>query len=129
MVAQRPPSLPPPGPPPGDEDFPEPPRIRALRRLVTLLTMSAIIGVLVVAATLVIRLGQPLTVSVAPPLDLRAVAADSIAAPAGEAIIAAGAAQGALILVTRDAEGAERLHLYDAASGALIRTVRIAREP
>jgi len=78
--------------------------------------MSAIIGVLVVAATLVIRLGQPLTVSVAPPLDLRAVAAGSIAAPEGEAIVAAGAAQGALILVTRDAEGAERLHLYDAAS-------------
>jgi len=125
MVAQRPPSLPPPGPPPGDEDFPEPPRIRALRRLVTLLTLSAIIGVLVVAATLVIRLGQPLT----PRFDLRAVAADSIAAPEGEAIVAAGAAQGALILVTRDAEGAERLHLYDAASGALIRTVRIAREP
>lgn len=120
MVSQRPSSA-----APDDEDFPEPPRIRALRRLVTLLTMSAIIGVLVVAATLVIRLGQPLT----PRFDVRAVAADAIAAPPGEAIVAAGAADGALILVTRDAEGRERLRLYDAATGALARTVDIAREP
>lgn len=87
--------------------------------------MSAILGILVVAATLVIRLGKPLT----PPLDLRSVAAQSIAAPAGEAVVAAGAAQGALMLVTRDAGGAERLRLYDAASGALVRTVEITRTP
>lgn len=123
MAAQRPPAAPP--PPSEDEDFPEPPRIRALRRLVTLLTMSAILGVLVVAATLVIRLGQPL----APRFDVRAVAADAVAVPPGEAIVAAGAAEGALILVTRDAEGRERLRLYDAADGAPIRTVAITRRP
>ncbi len=87
--------------------------------------MSAIIGVLVVAATLVIRLGQPLT----PRFDVRAVAAERIAVPAGEAIVAAGAADGALIVATRDAEGAERLRLYDTATGALTGTVDIAREP
>lgn len=91
----------------------------------TLLTVSAILGVLVVAATLVIRLGQPL----APRFDVRAVAADVVAVPPGETVVAAGAADGALILVTRDAGGAERLRLYDATDGAPVRTVEIARTP
>ncbi len=106
-----------------DDEPPEPPRLRALRRLVTLLTTTAIIGVAVVAGTLVLRLSQPLT----PPLSLDAISAERIAAPPGETVTAAGAAPGALILVTRDAEGVERMRLYDAATGALSRTVTIER--
>lgn len=121
-------SLLPPGarPPPlrDDEDeLPEPPRLRALRRLVSLLTMTAILGVAVVAGTLAIRLSKPLT----PPLDLDALTARRLVAPEGEAIVAAGTGPGVVILATRDGAGVERLRFYDAGDGALRRTLEIDR--
>ena len=39
-----------------DEDFPEPPRLRRLRRLVTALTVTLIVGVITIVGLLVIRL-------------------------------------------------------------------------
>jgi hypothetical protein len=112
-------------PPPEDDDLPEPPRLRALRRLVTALTIALILGVVTVAGALVIRITRP--APVAPMVDT--VAAGSIAAPAGEDIVAAGAGAGALILVTRDVQGREWLRLYDAATGKAAPPVAITRAP
>jgi hypothetical protein len=105
-----------------DEDAPEPPRLRALRRLVTLLTATSVAGVILVTGALVIRLSRP-----APAFDAAAVAAPAVALPTGESITAAGGAPGAVILATRDAAGVERLRFFDAATGAETRTVRVDR--
>jgi hypothetical protein len=109
-----------------DEDFlPEPRNLRMLRRLVTLLTATIIVGLAVVAGAMVLRLVRDPAPAPVPP---DAAAAERLVVPAGETITAAGAAPGALMLVTRDADGAERLRLYDAATGALTRVVAIARQ-
>lgn len=106
-----------------DLDPPEPPRIRALRRLVTLLTMSAILGVVVVSAALVIRLSKPLTA--AP--DLSAVTAAAVALPQGETALAASLSGGALTVLTRDGDGAQRLRLFDPETGAEAAVVAVER--
>jgi hypothetical protein len=108
-----------------EDDAPEPPRLRALRRLVTLLTASLIVGVVATAGALVIRLARPEPGA----FDPRAVAAERVRLPAGEAITAVGAAGAALVVATRDAGGAERLRLYDAATGALLREIAVDRAP
>ena len=115
--------------PPTDDDYlPEPRNLRALRRLVTLLTATIIVGLGVVAGAMVLRLVRDPAPAPIAALDLDAAAAERLSVPPGESITAAGAAPGALILVTRDGEGAERLRLYDAATGALRRVVAIERQ-
>ncbi len=88
------------------------------------MTATVILGLAVVAVAMVLRLVR----DPAPALDFDAIAAQRLAAPPGETVTAAGAAPGALILVTRDGDGAERLRLYDAATGALRRVVAIERQ-
>lgn len=105
------------------EDWREVPQLRGLRRLVTALTAVLMFGVLAVAATLVIRIAME-----PGPSPLSAVGAERVALPAGETVIASGAGPSALTLVTRDAEGRERLRLYRPDTGALIDTVNIARD-
>lgn len=78
------------------------------------LTTAAAVAVLAVAGALVIRAVRP---SPAPGFDLSAIEAATIAAPEGEDIVAAGAAPGAVILVTRDRDGRERLRFFDARTG------------
>lgn len=80
----------------------------------TLLTVSAILGVVVVASTLVIRLSRPLS----PPPALEDVSARAVALPAGEAALSATLGGGVIVVLTEDAAGARRLRLFDAADGA-----------
>jgi hypothetical protein len=94
---------------PGDEDFPEPPRLRRLRLLVTLLTVTLIAGVIAIVALLVIRLSA---LPSAPPLPAE------IDLPAGESARAVTFGEGWLAVVTVDAAGRERIRVLDAASGA-----------
>jgi hypothetical protein len=113
--------------PDDDDDPPEPRRLRALRRLVTLLTATLIVGIVAVAAALVIRIAGPAPER--PGFDAASVTAERLVLPADEAITAVGAAGGALLVATRDAAGAERLRLYDAATGAALREIAVARAP
>lgn len=98
--------------------------MRALRRLVTALTLSLILGVVVVAAALVIRISAP-----APIAGPTSIGAERLSAPPGESIVASGFGPGGLTLVTRDAAGVERLRVYESATGALIRSIEIVRAP
>jgi len=95
---------------PRDDDFPEPPRLRQLRRLVTLLTATLIVGVITVVALLVIRLSALQR----PPLALP----PEVALPAGETARAVTRGDGWLAVVTTDAAGRERIRVLDRATGA-----------
>lgn len=88
--------------------------------MVSLLTATLIVGVVVVVGALVLRLIRPAAppaAVAAAPFDPAGPLAQRILLPAGESVTATGAAPGALILVTRDGQGVERLRLFDAASG------------
>jgi hypothetical protein len=115
--------------PEDDDDLPEPPRVRALRRLVTVLTATLIVGVVAIAGALVIRIARPPAPPAIPAsaaFDVGALTAETVALPEGEAITALGAAGSGLMIATRDATGAERLRLYGP-DGALLRVVGVRR--
>jgi hypothetical protein len=111
-----------------EDDLPEPPRLRALRRLVTALTATLILGMLAVAGTLVVRLARP-EAPAAPAFAPQALTAERLVLPAGEAITALGAAGPALAVATRDGRGAERIRLFDPATGAELGAVAVERAP
>jgi hypothetical protein len=94
---------------PGDEDFPEPRRLRQLRRLVTVLTVTLIIGVITTVALLVIRLA-----SVSPSVTLP----DEVRIPPGESARAVTMGSTWIAVVTVDGTGRERIHVLDRATGA-----------
>ena len=79
---------------PGGQDFPEPPRLRQLRRLVTALTATLILGVITIVVLLVIRLG-PLAAPVSLPREL--------ALPPGESARAVTLGEGWIAVVTVEA--------------------------
>jgi hypothetical protein len=96
---------------PGAEeaDYPEPRRLRQLRRLVTALTATLIVGVITIVALLVIRLA---------PLSRSPLLPDAIALPAGETASAVTLGTGWVAVVTADGAGRERIRVFDALSGA-----------
>ncbi len=94
---------------PGGQDYPESPRLRQLRWLVTTLTLTLILGVITVVGLLVIRLNR-----VPPPLVLPA----GVQVPAGETARALTLGSDWVAVVTVDPEGAERIRVLDQASGA-----------
>jgi hypothetical protein len=102
---------------PGDEDVPEPPRLRRLRRLVTLLTATLIAGVITIVGLLVIRLTAVRHVSDLP---------GEIHLPAGESARAVTLGSDWLAVVTVDGEGRERIRVLDRATGAARGTTEIA---
>ena len=106
-----------------DEDFPEPPRLRRLRMLVTILILVLIGGVVTVVAALVINLSALTGIEQA-----GTITAERLSLPEGEEIVTVGEGRGRVLVVTRDADGAERLHAIDVASGARQSTTRIERE-
>ena len=106
-----------------DEDFPEPPRLRRLRMLVTILILVLIGGVVTVVAALVINLSALTAVEEAVPIT-----AETLSLPPGEEIVTVGEGRGRVLVVTRDAEGAELLYGFDAASGERQSATRIERE-
>ncbi|GMG81815.1 hypothetical protein LNKW23_10280 [Paralimibaculum aggregatum] len=130
-------------PPPPDDEAPEPPALRRLRLLVSLLMAVLILGTITVSGALVMRLGmigpgaapEPAAgaggaAAVAPPaMDPVAVAAEALALPEGERVVAVGRAGPELLLVTEDASGTERLRGYDAATGAARSVTRLERGP
>ncbi len=93
---------------PESEELPEPPSIRRLRRLVTALTVTLILGVITIVGLLVIRLAR-----VTPPPELPV----AISLPAGETATAMTRGEGWVAVVTIDQRGAERIRVIDAETG------------
>ena len=83
--------------------------LRRLRRLVTALTITLILGVITIVVLLVIRLS-----GMTPPPALP----ETVALPAGEEATAMTRGEGWVAVVTIDARGAERIRVIDAATGA-----------
>lgn len=98
--------------------------MRRLRLLVSALIFVLIAGVVTVAATLVIRLG-----AVGQPAGtLAPVTAAGIALPDGEDIVALGRGPGEIMVLTRDAAGAEHLRIFDATTGEERSVTAVARD-
>ena len=85
--------------------------------MVNALTFALIAGVLVIAATLVIRLSAGPAL---PPLP------EALRLPAGETARAVTFGEGWIAVVTADGTGVERIRVLDAASGAPRGTLEIA---
>ncbi len=92
-----------------DGDRPEPPGLRRLRRLVTLLTATLIVGIATIVGLLAVRLAS---VGDAPALPA------TIALPPGERAGAVTFGSDWLAVVTVDVAGRERIRILDRASGA-----------
>ena len=107
-----------------DEDLPEPPQVRRLRLLVTALTVVLIGGMVVVAVTMVLRLGA-LGGSGSAPTPVRAA---QFPLPQGAEVVSLGRGPNEVLILTRDAAGAETLRVFDAGSGAQISATPITRE-
>jgi hypothetical protein len=102
---------------PGEEEYPEPRRLRQLRRLVTALTATLIAGVIAIVVLLVIRLGSLGAPPALPP---------ELALPAGESARAVTLGGGWVAVVTVDRAGRERIRVLDAVTGAERAVVEIA---
>ena len=82
-----------------------------------------IAGILFIVAVMAIRLGSLGGSAPVPP-----VSAEALTLPAGVEIVAIGRGGGEVMVITRDASGAEMLRLLDPATGAERRAVPIRRE-
>ena len=105
---------------PGGEDFPEPRRLRQLRRLVTALTATLILGVITIVVLLVIRLSSLAPAPGLPP---------EIALPPGERAEAVTLGSGWIAVVTVDAAGQQRIRVLDRTTGAPRAVTEIAPAP
>ncbi|MFV0475559.1 MAG: DUF6476 family protein [Pikeienuella sp.] len=103
-------------------EWTEPPQLRNLRRMVSVLTATLIIGVLAIVATLVIRIMME-----EPAGAPAAIGAEAISLPAGEAITAIGATANALSVATRDADGAERIRVFHPETGEELSMTAVTR--
>lgn len=87
--------------------------------------LALIIGILSVAAVLVIRLGG---LSPAPGGFGGPVAAEQLVLPEGAEVLALGQGEGTVLVLLREGESRESLRVFDAESGAVLSTTPIARE-
>ena len=97
--------------------------MRRLRLLVTSLMVVLIVGMVVVVAAMVVRLGL-----VGEPAPLAPVTAGQFTLPQGAEVVAIGRGPGEVVILTRDAAGAETLRVFDAASGTKISATPVVRE-
>lgn len=93
-----------------DDDFPEPPQVRRLRLLVSGLMVVLMLGVLTIAATVVIRVGFGFGDAGGP------VTAARFALPDGD-IVSVGRGAGTVLFVLRLPDGTERLLVFDERTG------------
>lgn len=84
---------------------------------------TLIIGVVTIAATLVIRI----MMESPPAREPATITAKEIALPKGEEITAVGATPNALTVATRDAAGAERIRVFHPESGAELSDITVER--
>lgn len=98
-----------------DNEFtaPEPAPIRRLRQLVTLLTLTLIVGMVVIVGLMIYRLGPGAT----PTLP------DQIALPSGESLISYSRSPDWTVLITRDQSDVQRVHLVAPGQADIRQTV------
>ncbi|MEO0486852.1 MAG: DUF6476 family protein [Pseudomonadota bacterium] len=100
--------------------------LRFLRRLVTTLTATMILGVLTIVVLLVMRLNAPAPVPAVAPASAPALALPpSLTLPEGEEALAVTQTPDALLVVTRS----QLLLVYDASGTELRATVPIEARP
>lgn len=85
--------------------MPEPANLRFLRRLVTVLTATMILGLLTIVVLFVIKFMGPTTATLSLPSE--------ITLPKGETANAMTKGQNWLAIVTTDANGNERIHVLN----------------
>ncbi|MEM7240101.1 MAG: DUF6476 family protein [Pseudomonadota bacterium] len=110
-----------------DDEFVEPPSLRRLRLLVTVLTSVLIFGMLTMVGVFVIRLGGIGAVPAPSAAIEESIAAEAFNLPVGAKIVAIGRGQGTVLIVTEGPEG-EILRTFDAATGAVRSATPIARD-
>lgn len=108
-----------------EEDLPEPPKLRFLRRMVVALMTTLMVGVLAIAAAIVITVSRDRAPQA---LAEGAELAESVILPAEDALLSAAVSGGVLTVATRDAGGAETLRMFDASTGAPLGAVAVKRE-
>lgn len=101
-----------------DQEIPEPPRIRALRRLVTVLTATMILGLLTIIVLVVITLTR-----FSPSMPLP----ENITLSAGETAQAITKGKSWFALVTIDGNQTERIRIFDAKTAEEIQSVTIEK--
>lgn len=103
-----------------DDAYREPLRLRNLRRMVTLLTGTLILGVALIVVVLVVRLAET-----PGPIALP----DAVQVPDGESVQAVTLGREWIALVTRDADGLERIRVLDRTTGRERALIQIAPAP
>lgn len=93
------------------EDWREVPQLRSLRRLVSALTIVLIFGMIAVAVTLIWRISSE------PGAATPVVTAEDVTLPRGETVTSVSATESALSFVTKDAEGVERVRIFEPDTG------------
>ncbi|WP_147124377.1 DUF6476 family protein [Shimia ponticola] len=96
------------------EPFEEPANLRFLRRLVTVLTATMIIGVITIVGLLVMRLNTPIAADRATEFS-----ATEIAVPAGAVVTAVTRTENEVLVVTED----RRLLMFDRSGQTLLREI------
>lgn len=104
------------------ENEEEPPQLRRLRVMVMVLLVVLMLGIVTIAATIVIRLG----IGGGP--QAQNLTAESLVLPQDATISALGHGPDGVLVTIRRTDGSEALRLHDAGSGALIRETAILRE-
>lgn len=108
-----------------EEDLPEPPKLRFLRRMVVALTATLMVGVLAIAAAIVITVSrEPAPAAFFAGGDLAA----EITLPAGEQLISAAVAGGVLTVATKAKDGTETLRLFDIETGEALGATLVVRD-
>jgi hypothetical protein len=106
--------------PPAEREPPEPPRLRALRLLVTVLTATMILGLIVIVGLVVITLTRSRPAVALP---------EGYALPAGENLHAFTMGEGWVAVVTEDRSGVERIRVLEATTGKQMHVVTIGELP
>jgi len=106
-----------------DDDLPEPPQVRRLRLMVNALLVVLMVGMLVVVMAMVLKLG-----GLGGTPKLATITAQELTLPEGAEVVAVGQGGAGVLMITRDASGAETLRAFDPASGAQVSVTPITRE-
>ncbi|SES75907.1 DUF6476 family protein [Oceanicella actignis] len=107
-----------------EEEFPEPPRIKALRRAVMGLMLVLALGMALIAATIAWRLTRAAPAGAPAP-----VRAESLVLPEGAEPLALGGDAAAIMVLTRMPDGAEWLLGLSREDGRELYRVPVRRAP
>ena len=104
-----------------EDEFPEPPRLKLLRWMVMGLMVTMMLGVVVIAGTVAVRLWAPTPAA-------QPVEAGALALPEGAEITGLGASPVEILATVRLPDGAEALLTFRRADGELLSQTPIRRD-